>query len=125
MAERISNQSILTWFLQRISGLFLAFFLVTHLNVHHLFHDITTVGIINFALVQENLSSSAWWQVYYILFVPFVVFHALNGIWEIIADYRISSNLSKILKAIFWIFGLILIAAAILTLRNLFSGGGA
>ena len=120
MAERVSNQSLWTWLLQRISGLFLAFFLVTHLNVHHLFHDITTAGIINFSLVRENLASSGWWQVYYFLFVPFVVFHALNGLWGIIADYRVSGQATVLLKVLFWIVGLFLIVIAALTLRNLF-----
>jgi succinate dehydrogenase hydrophobic anchor subunit len=120
MAEKVSNQSLWTWLFQRLSGLFLAFFLVTHLNVHHLFHDITEVGIINFAAVQSNLASSVWWQVYYILFIPFVVFHALNGLWAIMADYRVSPGMTVFLKTLFWIVGIILIVVGTLTLINLF-----
>jgi len=120
MTNNLSNRSLWTWLLQRISGLFLAFFLVTHLNVHHLFHDITVDGIINFMEVSENLKSSIWWQVYYFLFVPLVVFHALNGLWEIIADYRTSSTFSGAVKVVFWIIGLGLIVVAAMTLRNLF-----
>ena len=123
MAERVSNQSALTWFLQRITGILLAFFLVTHLNVHHLFHDITLEGIINFSEVMENLQSSLWWKIYYIVFVPFVVFHALNGLWQIIADFRLKSGAAILVKALFWILGIILIVVAIMTLSNLFGGG--
>ncbi len=123
MTDKASGQGTLGWFLQRISGIFLAFFLITHLNVHHLFHDITTSGLINFGSVQENLSSSFWWQVFYFLFVPFVVFHALNGIWAIIADYRPSGNAAIFLRAIFWIVGLVLIVIGAMTLINLFGGG--
>jgi len=123
MAERVSNQSVLTWFLQRISGILLAFFLITHLNVHHLFHDITLEGIINFAGVRENLQSSLWWKVYYIAFVPFVVFHALNGLWQVIADFRLKAGTAVLVKALFWILGIILIVTAIMTLSNLFGGG--
>jgi succinate dehydrogenase hydrophobic anchor subunit len=123
MIERAKNQSVLSWLVQRISGLFLAFFLVTHLNIHHLFHDITTEGIIDFSSVQANLASSVWWKIYYFLFVPFVVFHALNGLWAILADYRPSGSLAVVLKALFWVVGLALTFVGALTLINLFGGG--
>ena len=120
MAEKVSNQSLWTWMFQRISGLFLAFFLVTHLNVHHLFHDITSAGLLSFDSVQANLASSSFWKVYYFLFVPFVVFHALNGLWAIIADYRIPGRLSFLIKVIFWMIAAILIITGFFTLKNLF-----
>ncbi len=120
MAERISNQSLVTWFLQRITGIFIGFFLITHLNVHHLLHDITTQGIINFESVRENLASSALWKVYYFLFVPLVVFHALNGIWQIVADFRLSGVSAVIIKALLWVLGGVLVLIAALTLGNLF-----
>ncbi len=120
MPQKAASQSLVPWLLQRITGLFLAFFLVTHLNVHHLFHDITVEGIISFALVQERLTASFWWQVYYFLFVPMVVYHALNGIWEIIADFRVSTGWSFLFKAMFWILGIVLIVVAAITLSNLF-----
>ncbi len=120
MAEKTSTQSQWTWMFQRISGLFLAFFLVTHLNVHHLFHDISTAGLISFDTVRTNLASSSLWKVYYFLFVPFVVFHALNGLWAIIADYRIPGKLSIIVRAIFWIIAAVLIITGFFTLKNLF-----
>jgi succinate dehydrogenase hydrophobic anchor subunit len=123
MVERAGNQSVLSWFLQRISGLFLAFFLITHLNVHHLFHDITTEGIIDFSSVQTNLASSVWWQVYYFLFVPLIAFHAMNGLWAILADYRPSGGLAIVFKALFWVVGFVLTAVGALTLINLFGGG--
>jgi len=120
MAERVSNKSLITWFLQRISGLFLGFFLITHLNVHHLFHDISSHGIIDFESVHANLSSSAWWKVYYFLFVPLIVFHGLNGLWQIIADLRLSPGAATIIKILLWLLGIILVVTATLTLNNLF-----
>lgn len=120
MTERVSNQSVLTWFLQRISGVLLAFFLITHLDVHHIFHDITTHGIISFESVRDNLASSAWWRVFYILFVPFVVFHALNGFWQILADFRLSTGGTIFMKAVFYILGIALVVVGTMTLINLF-----
>ncbi len=120
MVVKTSSQSMWTWMFQRLSGLFLGFFLVTHLNVHHLFHDITSTGLINFDTVRTNLASSGFWKVYYSLFVPFVVFHALNGLWAIIADYRIPGKLSILIKAVFCIFAAALIITGFFTLKNLF-----
>jgi succinate dehydrogenase hydrophobic anchor subunit len=120
MSEKVSTISALSWFLQRISGILLAFFLLTHINVHHFFHDITTHGIINFDSVRENLASSFWWKAYYFIFVPFVVFHALNGLWQIIADFRLSPSASIIVKTLFWILGIVLIVIGAMTLNNLF-----
>jgi len=117
MAEKVSNQSLLTWFLQRFSGIFLAFFLFTHINVNHFAHG---KDLIDFALVHQRLSGSIYWKVYYLLFVPFCVFHALNGIWAILADYRPSGGFSIFSKVIFWVIGLILIVVGAMTLTNLF-----
>ncbi|MEW6014679.1 MAG: hypothetical protein AB1690_05105 [Candidatus Zixiibacteriota bacterium] len=120
MAEKVSNQSLVTWFLQRLSGLFLAFFLFTHINVHHFLHR---EGLIDFAVVVERLSGSFWWKVYYLLFVPFCVFHALNGIWAILADYRPSGGFSLTMKALFWVIGIALSVVGAMTLTNLFGAG--
>jgi succinate dehydrogenase hydrophobic anchor subunit len=117
MAEKVSNQSLLTWFLQRLSGLFLAFFLFTHINVHHFLHQ---EGLIDFATVNARLSGSFWWKLYYLLFVPFCVFHALNGLWAVLADYRPSGGLSAFGKVVFWVVGIILIVVGTMTLTNLF-----
>ena len=120
MAEKVSTVPTLTWFLQRISGLMLAFFLITHLNVHHLFHDITTEGIINFNAIRENLSGSFWWKVYYFLFVPFVAFHGMNGLWQIIADFRLKGGAAVLFKILLWIIGIVLTVVGALTLKNMF-----
>ena len=120
MAERVSNQSLLTWFLQRFSGLFLAFFLFTHIDVHHFLHR---EGLIDFAMVNQRLGGSFWWKLYYLLFVPFCVFHALNGIWAILADYRPSGGFTVTTKIVFWVIGLLLIFIGAMTLINLFAVG--
>lgn len=120
MDAKHSNQTVLTWFMQRITGLFLGFFLLTHINVHHLFHDITTQGLISFESVSENLASSVFWKIYYFLFVPMVVYHAINGIWQIIADFRPSGGAAILIKSLLWILGIVLIVIGATTLNNLF-----
>lgn len=120
MNTKVSDQSLLTWFLQRLTGIFLGIFLITHINFHHLFHDITIEGIINFGSVHENLSSSVFWKIYYFLFVPIVVFHALNGIWQIIADFRPSGTAAVLIKGLLGLLGVLLIVIGAMTLNNLF-----
>jgi len=120
MDDKLSNQSVLAWFLQRLTGIFLGFFLITHINIHHLFHNITTEVIIDFASVHENLSSSVFWKIYYFLFVPIVVFHALNGIWQIIADFRPSGTAAVLIKGLLILLGVLLIVIGAMTLNNLF-----
>jgi len=122
MDAKLSNQSVLTWFLQRITGLFLGFFLITHINVHHLLHDITTKGLISFESVSENLASSTFWKLYYFLFVPMVVYHALNGLWQIIADFRLSGGAALTIKILLWVLGIVLVVIGAMTLNNLFGG---
>jgi succinate dehydrogenase hydrophobic anchor subunit len=120
MAEKVSNQSLLTWLLQRLSGIFLAFFLFTHIDVQHFLHR---KGLIDFAEVNARLAGSIWWKIYYIFFVPFCVFHAMNGIWAILQDYRPSGGFTVATKLVFWIIGIILCVVGAMTLNNLFAVG--
>jgi len=115
-----STHHAITWFLQRIFGIFLAFFLLTHINFHHLLHDIGTQGIIDFEYVTENLHGSFWWKIYYILFVPIVLFHGLNGIWQIIVDFRPNPSYAAFIKLMLWAAGMVLVMIALLTLLKLF-----
>jgi len=93
MPTHISTRSTFTWLAQRISALFLVFFLFTHINFNHLIKWQTGEhgwrGLIEFGFVQARLTSgSIFWSIFYFLFIPICVFHALNGLWGILADYR-------------------------------------
>lgn len=118
MAEDRTTRSTLTWLLQRITGLFLVVFLFTHINVNHL-----ALGdrIIDFSLVNTRLAGSLGWKIFYILFVPCCVFHAMNGLWGILADYRPSETFRKLAMAALWLIGLALTYIGADTLINLFT----
>jgi len=117
MSEYSSSRSTMTWLLQRISAIMLVVFLFTHMNVNHL-----SLGerIIDFSLVNARLSGSLVWKVFYILFVPCCVFHAMNGLWGIIADYRPSDMVRRVAIALLWLVGLALTYFGADTLINLF-----
>ena len=108
-----------TWFFQRVSGILLVVFLFTHMNINHL-----TLGerLIDFSLVNARLAESIGWRIFYILFVPCCVFHAMNGLWGILADYRPSRSFRRIVVTVLWIVGLALTYIGADTLINLFGG---
>lgn len=117
MNAPITNRGTLTWLLQRISGLFLVVFLFTHMNINHL-----TLGerLIDFTLVNERLAGSTGWKIFYILFVPCAAFHAANGLWGIIADYRPSDSVRRVALGALFLMGLALTYFGADTLIHLF-----
>jgi succinate dehydrogenase hydrophobic anchor subunit len=117
MTNSVVTRSPLTWMLQRLTGIMLVAFMFTHINVNHL-----TLGdrIIDFSLVNERLAGSVGWRVFYLLFVPSCVFHAMNGLWGIIADYRPSDIVRRLSLAVLWLIGLALTYIGADTLINLF-----
>lgn len=88
------------------------------MNVNHL-----TLGerLIDFSLVNARLAGSICWKIFYILFVPCCVFHAMNGLWGILADYRPSRLFRRIVVILLWIVGLALTYIGADTLINLFT----
>ncbi len=112
-----SSRSALTWLLQRITGLMLAVFMLTHLNVNHL-----TLGdrLIDFSLVNTRLAGSMGWKIFYLLFVPSCVFHAMNGLWGVLVDFRPSDMTRRVFMAALWLIGLALTYFGADTLMHLF-----
>jgi succinate dehydrogenase hydrophobic membrane anchor protein len=112
-----TGRSLVTWLLQRITGIMLVVFLFLHINFNHL-----TLGdrIIDFTLVNERLAGSFGWKLFYLLFVPSCVYHAMNGLWGILADYRPSVGFRKLSIAVLWLLGLALSYIGADTLFNLF-----
>ena len=68
-------------------------------------------------------AGSVFWTVFYFLFIPICVFHAMNGIWGIIADYRPSDRLAVFLQAVFVLIGLALVYFGVITMYNLLQIG--
>lgn len=117
LEEDSVTRSTWTWLFQRVTGISLVVFLFTHMNFNHL---LLGDRLIDFSLVNARLAGSLWWKIFYLLFVPSCVYHAMNGLWGILADYRPSVAFRRIAIICLWLFGLALIYVGADTLINLF-----
>ncbi len=79
---------------QRLSGLFLAFFLCLHVVLLYFLRD----GAIDAQGVMARLMASPLMVAFYAAFVVIVVFHGLNGFWGIALDYAPNDGLRRTLK---------------------------
>ncbi len=103
MNGKMRKGSAYGWLFQRISGIFLAFFLILHVQVLHFTKD----WKIDFSVVASRLESTGW-VIFYLIFVPAGLFHALNGAWQIVHDYRPQAQTSKAVKTLLWILGIVI-----------------
>ncbi|MFQ6003364.1 MAG: hypothetical protein ACE5KJ_06415 [Candidatus Zixiibacteriota bacterium] len=100
MNQKLRKGSVYGWFFQRLTGIFLGFFLILHFQVLHFTKD----WKIDFSLVSHRLEST-WWVIFYLIFVPAGLFHAFNGAWQVIGDYRPKVGIQKTVKTLLWILG--------------------
>jgi len=129
MQVNLSTKSTFTWLAQRISAIFLVYFLFTHVNFNHLVSwemgEYGWRGLIDFQFVQNRLASgNIFWQIFYFSFIPVCVFHAVNGLWGIVADYRPPVRVALFLQAVLVLIGLALTYFGVSTMFNLFGKGG-
>jgi succinate dehydrogenase hydrophobic membrane anchor protein len=101
MNEKISKSSAYGWLLQRITGIFLAFFLILHFQVLHFAKE----WKLDFSVVTQRLNSTGW-VIFYCIFVPAGLFHAFNGAWQVIHDYRPKARTQTAVKTLLWILGI-------------------
>ena len=110
-----STPGTVPWLLQRVSGLFLAYGLAVHLWAVH----VVDSGRLSWDVVTMRLQDGSSWSVYYVLFVPAVVLHALNGVWGIVLDFDPPRRLRPTLRAVFWLGGLALMVYGYMGIRPL------
>ncbi len=109
------QHGMVAWLLQRVSGIFLAYAVILHLwTVHYL-----KANHLNFETIVERLGEGTFWSLYYLLFIPAVVYHAFNGIRGIVLDYCPTSAVRMIWTAAIWVGGLTLIIYGYLGLKAL------
>jgi succinate dehydrogenase / fumarate reductase membrane anchor subunit len=130
MNQAIATRGALFWVLQRLTGLFLAIFLFTHVKVLHWDFNFTDAmmaptGFLDFRFVAQRLQGSLGWVIFYFMFIISALFHGLNGLWAVILDFRPSKGAQKTWLAILWAAGVLVSIWGIYTLSSFFSGGGA
>lgn len=104
-----------SWLLQRLSGLFLVFFVGVHIVALHFIRE----SRIDVAGVFERLHESPLMVAFYLLFVVTVVHHALNGVWGIALDFAPSTTGRRTLGYILWAVGLLALGYGFIVLRAL------
>ncbi len=125
MSHTIAARSVLFWLLQRVSGLFLAIFLFTHVKVLHWDFDFTTQGLLNFTFVIDRLQGNVGWSIFYFLFIISALFHGLNGLWAVVLDFRPSRIIQKVWLVVLWVMGILAAYYGFTTLSAFFRGGAA
>lgn len=70
------------WFLQRITGLIIAIGMIIHFLILHFIDPFIRTPQVSLRL------KSIGWRSFYIFLLGALLYHALNGIWEIIIDYE-------------------------------------
>jgi len=103
------------WLLQRVSGIFLAYAVAVHLWTVH----VVNAGHLTWEVIAGRLQDGPLWTVYYLLFIPALVFHAANGLWRITLDYGPSRRFRQPLLAALWGAGLALTAYGYFGIRPL------
>jgi len=129
MNQTIATRGALFWFLQRLTGLFLAVFLFTHVKVLHWDFNFTDAamaptGLLDFRFVASRLQGSIGWVLFYFMFIISSLFHGLNGLWAIVLDFRPSRGIQTTWLAVLWALGILVSIWGLLTLQAFYSGGG-
>ena len=101
MEGSIAARGFWSWFLQRFSGLFLAFFLGVHIVALHFARE----WKVSFETVLHRLQNNPFIMVFYLLFIPTVVYHGLNGLWGIVLDYAPSEGTRRAFFLGLWALG--------------------
>ena len=104
------------WLMQRVSGIFLAYAMVVHLWTV----NVVNQGNLNWQTISARLQEDNFWFIYYMLFIPAVIYHAFNGLWSIFMDYNPSPSLKRLTGWLFWIGGIGLTIYGYFGLKPLF-----
>ena len=113
-----TSTAMFSWLLQRVSGLFLVYALGVHLWTVH----VVDSGHLNWEVITTRLQDGSSWTIYYLLFIPAVVYHAFNGMWGIVLDYDPPAYLRRPLLVLFWVMGVALLLYGYAGIRPLLGG---
>ena len=99
-AHDVHDESLVRWFLQRLTAVILLVCLGVHVAVLHF-----TTEPISFQFVINRIEGSIFWAIFYLVFLSSTLFHGLNGVYGVIVDYAPSDKFKRILTWLFWIAG--------------------
>src|SRR4051812_30367783 len=96
----------LNWYLQRITGLALLVLLILHFWVEHFTAQVRTGGL-TFEIVQQRFFRNPWFVTVDVAFLLVALYHALNGVRNIIFDIgRVTPRLKTAVTLLLFFLGL-------------------
>lgn len=106
----IEKRGYWSWFLQRITAILLVMGMAIHFFVFHFspgryasrYHD---------EIIHRFCSPG--WIAFHICLLALVVFHGLNGLWGIFADFYWHERIVQFVKRVLWLTGLILFGVGV------------
>ncbi|GAB4331102.1 MAG: hypothetical protein Kow0099_02220 [Candidatus Abyssubacteria bacterium] len=104
------QRGLWSWFLQRVTGLYLVFGMAVHIIVLPLSRDAIT-----FESVSSRLQHVGWMVFDYSL-LAVCVYHGFNGLWSVFVDFNPSDRLRRGVGWGLAIFGIIWIVYGIFAL---------
>jgi len=101
----IEKRGFWSWFLQRITALLLVLGISVHFFTFHF-----SPGRYASRYYDEiiNRFCSPGWITFHICLLALVVFHGINGLWGILADFNLSKRTNFFFKQALWFVGVIL-----------------
>ncbi len=111
------DESLVRWFLQRLTAIILLACLGIHIAVLHFASE-----PINLQFVINRIEGNIFWAIFYLVFLASTLFHGLNGLYGIIVDYAPSDNLKRLFAWLFWIVGSMSFAWGVRVLLLFFLG---
>ncbi|HJW91709.1 MAG TPA: hypothetical protein VJ436_13800, partial [Anaerolineales bacterium] len=115
-----SMADVWVWILQRVTGIALILFLGIHIGVLH-FIELAQGIYINFGSVHQRLSTVLFVVVDYSL-LALVLYHALNGLRNVIFDFELSDSTRRLVNRGLLLFGVIFFAYGVWGLLPLIAG---
>jgi succinate dehydrogenase / fumarate reductase membrane anchor subunit len=111
------NAGHFAWFYQRVTGVILIPLLYIHYKVNHfsIAGGQGGFGADTYAEVAAKLADP-FWKAFDILFVAFALYHGMNGLWIITADYVHKENHRLAVYGTLWTLGLAAFIAALIVI---------
>ena len=114
----VRSGGALMWFLQRITGIYLAVVLFVHILLLHGLLE----GELRFDSVASRVATPLW-KTIDITFLVIALFHGLYGLWIVLDDYIHKGWMRVVLFSVISIVAVIFITLGILTILPFQAGG--
>ena len=101
------------WLLQRVSAVLLIVLAFVHFGMQHFTSDAVSTGLTVAARMDNRL-----WQAYYVVFIAMALYHGINGLVGIIADYCPRQLWRNILTVGCWSIGVYFVTVAVLNIAS-------